>query len=78
MCNLETEWSNQLSLETKRKITKRLSEIITDGLIEISNNKIKVKEVFKAIYLSLLKNSNQINNHLIVYLLNLIIILIPQ
>ena len=44
MCNLETEWNNQLSLETKRDITKRLSEIITDGLIEISNDKIKVKE----------------------------------
>ncbi len=44
MCNLETEWSNQLSLETKRDITKRLSEIIIDGLIEISNDKIKVKE----------------------------------
>ncbi|MBE9489457.1 MAG: oxygen-independent coproporphyrinogen III oxidase [Bacteroidetes bacterium] len=44
MCNLETEWSNRLSLETKRDIIKRLSEIITDGLIEISNDKIKVKE----------------------------------
>ncbi|NOQ91903.1 MAG: oxygen-independent coproporphyrinogen III oxidase [Flavobacteriaceae bacterium] len=44
MCNLETEWSNQLSLATKNEITDRLSEIIIDGLIEISNDKIKVKE----------------------------------
>jgi len=44
MCNLETKWNNHLSLATKNEITDRLSEIITDGLIEISNDKIKVKE----------------------------------
>jgi len=44
MCSLETKWNNQLSLVTKKEIIDRLSEIIADGLIEISNDKIKVKE----------------------------------
>ncbi|RXP63624.1 oxygen-independent coproporphyrinogen III oxidase [Lutibacter sp. HS1-25] len=44
MCNLETEWNVGLNVETKNEIISRLSEIIEDGLIEVSENKIVVKE----------------------------------
>jgi oxygen-independent coproporphyrinogen-3 oxidase len=44
MCNLETEWNVGLNDETKNEIVKRLSEIIEDGLIEVFDNKIVVKE----------------------------------
>jgi len=44
MCNLETEWTNGLNDQTKNEIIDRLQEIIADDLIEISENKITVKE----------------------------------
>jgi len=44
MCNLETTWDVGLNAKIKNEIIARLSEIIKDGLIEVSSNKIKVKE----------------------------------
>jgi len=44
MCNLETEWNDGLSSKEKRNIILRLQEILDDGLIEVSNDKIVVKE----------------------------------
>jgi oxygen-independent coproporphyrinogen-3 oxidase len=44
MCNLETEWTIGLSEETKKEIIDRLQEIVDDGLLEVSNTKIIVKE----------------------------------
>ncbi|WP_457618277.1 oxygen-independent coproporphyrinogen III oxidase [Lutibacter sp.] len=44
MCNLETEWKIGLDIKTKHEIVKRLDTIINDGLIEISDTKIVVKE----------------------------------
>lgn len=44
MCNLETEWSIDLSDKVKSEIMERLSEIIEDELLEVSENKIVVKE----------------------------------
>ncbi len=44
MCNLETEWTIGLSEETKNEIINRLQEIIDDGLLEVSETKITVKE----------------------------------
>ncbi|WP_457610014.1 oxygen-independent coproporphyrinogen III oxidase, partial [Lutibacter sp.] len=44
MCNLETEWKIGLDIKTKHEIVKRLDTIINDGLIEIYDNKIVVKE----------------------------------
>jgi oxygen-independent coproporphyrinogen-3 oxidase len=44
MCNLETEFKEGLSTQTKSEIIERLSEIIADDLIEVSDNKIVVKE----------------------------------
>jgi len=44
MCNLETEWNLDLDEETKTGILERLKEIFDDGLIEISGNKLIVKE----------------------------------
>lgn len=44
MCNLETSWSIGLSDEVIVQIIERLSEIIDDGLLEVSENKITIKE----------------------------------
>lgn len=44
MCNLETEWNEGLNTQTKNEIIERLGEIIEDGLIEVGENKITVKE----------------------------------
>jgi len=44
MCNMETEWNLGLSTQVKQEIIGRLQEIITDDLIEVTENKIIVKE----------------------------------
>ncbi len=44
MCNLETEWNDGLSSMEKKNIVLRLQEILDDGLIEVSTDKIVVKE----------------------------------
>lgn len=44
MCNLETEWNVGLNAEVKSEIVERLEAIINDGLIEVSDDKIIVKE----------------------------------
>ena len=44
MCNLETEWEIGLDTKVKNEIIERLQEIIADGLLEVSENKIVVKE----------------------------------
>jgi len=44
MCNLETRWDIGLDESVKNNIIDRLQEIIDDGLVEISKDKIIVKE----------------------------------
>ena len=44
MCNLQTNWNIGLTEKIKKDILNRLQEIIDDGLIEITSNKITVKE----------------------------------
>ncbi len=44
MCNLETEWNNDLPEKVKSEIINRLEEIISDGLVKIKESKIIVKE----------------------------------
>ena len=44
MCNLETEWKIGLDAKVKNAIIKRLKPIIDDGLVEISDDKVTVKE----------------------------------
>ena len=44
MCNLTTEWNDGLSPKEKRNIISRLQELLNDDLIEISNDKITVRE----------------------------------
>lgn len=44
MCNLETEWKIGLDVKVKAEIVERLKSIIDDGLIEVSDNRIVVKE----------------------------------
>jgi len=44
MCNLETTFNLGLSDQTKQGIKERLQEIVSDDLIEITDNKIRVKE----------------------------------
>lgn len=44
MCNLETEWNNDLPSKVKSEIINRLQEIISDGLVEVKDSKIIVKE----------------------------------
>ncbi|MCF6213694.1 MAG: oxygen-independent coproporphyrinogen III oxidase [Flavobacteriaceae bacterium] len=44
MCNMEAEWNLGLSAQVKQGIIKRLHEIIEDNLIEVTDNKIIVKE----------------------------------
>ncbi len=44
MCNLETEWGNNISEKIQTEIIERLQEIIDDGLVEVTSKKIIVKE----------------------------------
>jgi oxygen-independent coproporphyrinogen III oxidase len=44
MCNLETKWTYKINDQIKNDILDRLQEIIDDNLIEVSNDKITVKE----------------------------------
>lgn len=44
MCHLETEWNDGISSKGKSNIILRLQEILDDGLIEVSNDKIVIKE----------------------------------
>ena len=44
MCNLETTWKEGLSQKVKNEIIERLSEIIDDGLVEVTDEKVTVKE----------------------------------
>ena len=44
MCNLETTWNIGLNKETKEEIVSRLKEIIDDGLVDVTENKVVVKE----------------------------------
>jgi oxygen-independent coproporphyrinogen-3 oxidase len=44
MCNLETEWKIGLNTEVKNNIITRLKPLIDDGLVEVSEDKVKVKE----------------------------------
>lgn len=44
MCNLETEWNEGLSTKVKNDIIARLQEIIEDGLVEVTDTKVTVKE----------------------------------
>jgi len=44
MCNLETKWNLGLPLNEREEIIKRLEEIVADDLIEITDDKIVVKE----------------------------------
>ena len=44
MCNLETKWSYGLEKKKKKGIVKRLESLIDDGLLDITDNKVKVKE----------------------------------
>lgn len=44
MCNLETKWNVGLSQNKKDEIIDRLQEIITDGLVEVTNDYVKIKE----------------------------------
>lgn len=44
MCNLETVWGNGLGSHEKNEIIDRLKTIIEDGLIEVSDGKILIKE----------------------------------
>jgi len=44
MCNLKTEWNVGLNDQEKNEILNRLQEIIEDGLIDVYDNKIVVKE----------------------------------
>lgn len=44
MCNLETEWNPDLDHRTKEQITVRLQEMVQDGLVELTTNKVLVKE----------------------------------
>jgi len=44
MCNLESEWNENLSDETKNEIKIRLNELVEDGILEVSEDKITVQE----------------------------------
>ena len=44
MCNLETTWNVGLSETQKEGIINRLQEIIEDGLLEVTEDKVTVKE----------------------------------
>ncbi len=44
MCNMETSWDIDLTEKVKKEILNRLQEIIDDGLIDLTNDKVLVKE----------------------------------
>ena len=44
MCNLETTWNVGLSTKVKEEIVNRLQPIIEDGLVEVTDEKVTVKE----------------------------------
>jgi oxygen-independent coproporphyrinogen-3 oxidase len=44
MCNLETDWKIGLSPQIKNEIINRLGEIIEDGLLEVNDTKLVIKE----------------------------------
>ncbi|MFK5958756.1 MAG: oxygen-independent coproporphyrinogen III oxidase, partial [Lutibacter sp.] len=44
MCNLETEWKIGLQSKVKEEIINRLQEIIIDGLVEVTTDKVVVNE----------------------------------
>jgi oxygen-independent coproporphyrinogen-3 oxidase len=44
MCNLETKWNVGLNQNQKDEIIDRLQEIINDGLVEVTNDYVKIKE----------------------------------
>ena len=44
MCHLETEWNLNLDQITKEAIIERLKEMFDDGLVELHDNKLIVKE----------------------------------
>lgn len=44
MCNLETYWNKNLDSQTKYEIIERLQEMRVDGLIEVLEDKLVVKE----------------------------------
>jgi oxygen-independent coproporphyrinogen-3 oxidase len=44
MCNLETEWNVGLTNSVKNEIVSRLQEMISDGLLEVTDTKVIVKE----------------------------------
>ncbi|MFK5879104.1 MAG: oxygen-independent coproporphyrinogen III oxidase [Flavobacteriaceae bacterium] len=44
MCNLETEWNDNLTKNQKENILNQLQELSKDNLLEFSDNKLKVKE----------------------------------
>jgi oxygen-independent coproporphyrinogen-3 oxidase len=64
MCNLETQWNYDLDKTTKEAIISRLKEMTEDGIVEVDDKKIMVKEegrmfirnVCMAFDLRLLKN----------------------
>lgn len=44
MCNLETKWNVGLNQKQRDEIIGRLEEIINDGLVEVTNDYVKIKE----------------------------------
>jgi oxygen-independent coproporphyrinogen-3 oxidase len=44
MCHLETEWSHGLDKNTKEAILLRLKEMTDDGIVEVNEKKVSVKE----------------------------------
>lgn len=44
MCNLETKWNVGLNQKQRDEIIGRLQEIINDGLVEVTNDYVKIKE----------------------------------
>jgi oxygen-independent coproporphyrinogen-3 oxidase len=44
MCNLETKWNSEMDAKTKAAIINRLSEMIDDGFVELTEDGIIVKE----------------------------------
>jgi oxygen-independent coproporphyrinogen-3 oxidase len=44
MCNLETHWNDGLTNDAKNEIKERLRELVEDGILEVTEDKITVKE----------------------------------
>jgi oxygen-independent coproporphyrinogen-3 oxidase len=44
MCNLETKWNDGLSDTIKKAIKDRLSELVEDGILELRDDKVSVRE----------------------------------